>query len=165
MNVFRACIFAGCKLDTIPNQPTCERHTLLEEEERLREVLTVYAVRNREGEWFRSVGYGGGGKSWVAKVQDAKLYTKLAQARSRVTYWANAYPEREPPVIVAFTMSLTDAKVLSEEDRVAAAKLKKATEKAENERREARRRLEEAERTIARANAEIESIRARASGG
>lgn len=123
--------------------------------------LTVYVVRNTAGEFMRSVGYGGGGKHWVEKVQDAKLYTRLGQARGRVTFWANTYPDKEPPVIVAFRMSLTDARVLEEDERVAKAKLRKATEKAECERREAKRRLEEAQATIKSANAEIAAVRKR----
>lgn len=122
--------------------------------------LTVYAVRNEAGEWMRSVGYGGGSRHWVADIADAKLYTKLGQARGRVTFWANHADGRSPPVIVAFTMLLTDARVLEEVDRVAAAKLRKATEKAESEKREAKRRLVEAHATIKRAEAEILAISA-----
>lgn len=124
----------------------------------MNEALTVYAVRNAKGEWMRSTGMGGG-KHWVTNVCDAKLYTKLSQARGRVTFWANAYPATPHPQIVAFTMLLTDAKVLEETDRVAQAKMKKATSRVEQVRRDARRRLEEAKATIQRAEAEIQSIR------
>ena len=119
------------------------------------DTLTIYAVRNAEGEWLRSSGYR---KLWVKNVQDAKLYTKIGQARGRVTFWANHAPDKDPPVIVAFTVS--DVKVLEEADRVAAAKLRKATRQAEDEKREATRRLHAAQESVRRAEAEIEAIRA-----
>ena len=55
--------------------------------------MKLYAVRNQEGKYFRAKGYGGYGNSWVKELEKAKLYSKLAQARSRVTWWYNAYPD------------------------------------------------------------------------
>lgn len=123
------------------------------------DALTVYAIRNEAGEWMRSVGYGGGSRHWVAEVCNAKLYTKLGQARGRVTFWANHAPGKKPPVIVAFSMALTDARVIEETDRVAAAKMRKATAQAESAKRKAKRQLHAAEETIKRAEAEIQKIR------
>ena len=104
---------------------------------------------------------GGGGKSWVAEIQKAKLYTKLSQARGQVTFWSNHSPNIPAPVIVEFSMSLDNARVLDETDRVEKAKMKKLTTEAERERREARHRLKSAQDTIKRAEAEIASLRAK----
>lgn len=77
--------------------------------------LTLYAVRNSEGKWFRSKGYGGYGDSWVTDVNKAKLYTKLSQAKARVTWWHNAYPEYGVSQIVVFEAEQT--KIIIDEKR------------------------------------------------
>ena len=35
--------------------------------------LSFYAVMSKDGKWFRSKGYNGGGDSWVDNVNKAKL--------------------------------------------------------------------------------------------
>jgi hypothetical protein len=45
-------------------------------------TLTLYAVRNREGKWFRAKGYGGYGDTWTPDIGKAKLYSKIARARA-----------------------------------------------------------------------------------
>ena len=76
----------------------------------------IYAVRNQEGKFFRSKGYGGYGQTWVDDINKAKTYTKIGQARSRVTFFANTYPAFGIPDIVEFTV--TSGVVLDEGNRV-----------------------------------------------
>ena len=54
--------------------------------------LELYAVINSEGKFFRSKGYRGGGKSWVDKINDAKIYTKKSPALGQITWWSKNYP-------------------------------------------------------------------------
>lgn len=78
--------------------------------------LELYAVVNQEGKFFRAVGYGGAGKSWVDTVDKAKLYGKLGQARSRVTWWYNNHPKFGMPKIIK--LSATGIEIIDEVERV-----------------------------------------------
>ncbi len=53
---------------------------------------TLYLVRNKEGKYFRTKGYGGHGKSWVDGMETAKIYGKIGPARATVTFFATNYP-------------------------------------------------------------------------
>jgi hypothetical protein len=62
----------------------------------------LYGVKNQDGQYFRAKGYGGYGKSWVENAENAKLYSKIGQAKARVTFWTQNYPEYGVPSIVVF---------------------------------------------------------------
>jgi hypothetical protein len=51
--------------------------------------LEFFAVRSKTGQYFRAVGFGGGGKHWVDEIGDAKIYAKIGGAMGRVTYFIN----------------------------------------------------------------------------
>lgn len=78
--------------------------------------LRLYVVMSKDGKFFRSVGYGGGGNSWVDDINSAKFYTKIGQARSRVTFWAKNYPKYGIPYIVE--LRAESAVILDESERV-----------------------------------------------
>jgi hypothetical protein len=80
-------------------------------------TLTIYAVRNREGRYFRAKGYGGGGDSWVDGLETARLYVKLGPARSVVSWFAKHHPTFGVPLIVEFTA--TETGTVDESERVA----------------------------------------------
>ena len=42
--------------------------------------MKLYAVRSKDGKYFRAKGYGGYGESWVDDIKNARLYKKLSQA-------------------------------------------------------------------------------------
>lgn len=106
-------------------------------------LLSLYAVRNRDGKWFRSKGYGGYGTSWVDDLKKARVYGKTGPARAQITYWANACPKFGIPDLVE--LRVTEMAVFSEEDRVQ--KARKATI-AKNERIKIRRAEREQERLL-----------------
>lgn len=112
-------------------------------------ILTLYAVRNHEGRWFRSVGYGGHGQQWVDDIQRAKIYAKIGQARARVTYFANLTDDLPPPDLVELTV--TRSRVIDEAKRVAKAKAAKKTEKQRRAAANAKWRLELAQEDLKRA--------------
>lgn len=78
--------------------------------------LELYVVQNQEGKFFRSKGYSGYGDTWVDNVQNAKIYTKLSQARSRVTWFYNTYPKYGIPNILK--LGINTVEILDEKDRV-----------------------------------------------
>lgn len=100
--------------------------------------MNLYAVRNREGLWFRSRGRSGYGSSWVTNLEWAKLYVKLSQARSRVTYFTRHWPDTEPPEIVAFELVDSGTVLANEITRA-----KRAVAKIEQRLAKRKRRLDE----------------------
>lgn len=74
--------------------------------------MNLYVVRNRDGQFFRAKGFGGGGESWVKELEKAKFYAKLGQAKSRVTFFTKEYPKYGCPDILEFTLDVSTAKVM-----------------------------------------------------
>lgn len=114
--------------------------------------LRFYLVRNSEGKYFRSKGYGGYGSSWVEDVGKAKVYQKIGQARSRVTYWAGEWPEYGVPTVIEFGVGQID--VLQEDDRVAKAIASKARKRSARERNAIVNRINGLVRTLEAGSAE-----------
>lgn len=112
--------------------------------------LSLYAVRNQEGKYFRAKGYGGYGSNWVDDIQQAKIYPKIGQARSRVTFFANNYPSFGVPELIE--LKVTQAIVVDESKRVESAKKRK-------EREILNKKIREAERKVAKAQSELDSAR------
>jgi len=108
--------------------------------------LKLYAVQNKDGQWFRSKGYGGYGKSWVDSLDKAKLYTKIGSARSQVTFWANNYPDFGIPKLIE--LQVHDLVDLKEEERVLKAMKKKQEKEAKYEIQRQKYLKEYAERKI-----------------
>lgn len=74
--------------------------------------MNLYVVRNREGKYFHSIGYGGGGDNWVDSLDKAKFYAKIGQAKSRVTYFTKNWPDYGTPDILEFVLNVKQAKVI-----------------------------------------------------
>ncbi len=117
-------------------------------------ILTFYVVKSDDGKYFRNRGWNGSGsvydKSWVDDIKNAKFYTKIGQARSRVTFWKKNYPEYPTPQIIE--LQVTRQVVIDETERVKKT-IKKQKEnelKAEKERKERDiKRLQEQQEKIA----------------
>ena len=103
--------------------------------------LDFFAVRNKEGQWFRRKGYGGSGNSWVDDIKLARIYGKIGGARAIVTFFAKNYPQSRVPEIVKF--KAVPAEVINEEARVKKIIAKKEERELESRNR---RRQEEIER-------------------
>lgn len=80
------------------------------------EDLKFYAVRNKDGQWFRRKGYSGGGDSWVDTLRGARIYNKPGYARAIVTWFYKHYPEYGYADIVEFSVSET--KIINVEKEV-----------------------------------------------
>jgi hypothetical protein len=120
-------------------------------------TITLYAVRNREGRWFRSKGYGGYGDTWVADVEKAKLYTRIGQARGRVSFFASKWPEHGVPEIVVFTATPTG--VLNETGRIEKVTRQKARQEAKRAVRVKQAEIERATRDKQDAEARLARLR------
>lgn len=71
-------------------------------------TLNFYAVRNRDGKWFRSKGLYGSGNSWVENLIQAKIYSTPGPAKSQITFWAKNYPEFGVPDLVRITTGVCE---------------------------------------------------------
>jgi hypothetical protein len=117
--------------------------------------MTVYAVRNKDGEYFRAKGYGGSGDTWVDSLKKARIYPKPGPARAQVTFFANKWPEFGVPELVE--LRVTEVVVLNEDKRVKKSQDRKEREIAEQEMRhaeweqqQAQKQLKEAQETLRR---------------
>lgn len=119
--------------------------------------LVLYAVRNSSGQFFRSKGYGGYGETWVSDINKAKIYTKIGQARSRVTWFANNFKEYPAPDLIKLTVGKIE--VVDEGDRVKKAMDKKVREKASHEASQAKWQLERAEKEFKEAQARLNKLK------
>jgi len=118
-------------------------------------LMTVYAVRNKDGEYFRAKGYGGSGDTWVDSLKKARIYPKPGPARAQVTFFANKWPEFGVPELVE--LRVTEVVVLNEDKRVKKSQDRKEREIAEQEMRhaeweqqQAQKQLKEAQETLRR---------------
>ena len=93
--------------------------------------LELYLVVNQDGQYLRSKGYGGVGKTWVSDIKDAKIYAKIGPARSRCTWFANNFKD-DPPRILKLTVQ--GVEIINEVERIE--KKKKQKEKAELNRKQ-----------------------------
>jgi hypothetical protein len=89
--------------------------------------LFFFAVRNKDGEWFRRKGYGGYGATWVDDIKSARIYNKAGYARAQIAYFAKNYPSYGVPDLVVF--KATEYQVVDEQARIEEQRIK-AEEKA-----------------------------------
>ena len=114
--------------------------------------MKLYVVRNKEGKFFRPKGFGGYGSNWKDKLEQAKFYPKLGQAKGRVTYFAKTFPTYGVCDILEFTLDVGQATVINME-----AETNKTIQKAlELEKVWEQRKMEQ---EIKRKQAELESRR------
>lgn len=113
-----------------------------------------YAVRNAEGKYYKTYSSSGSGRGWVTELATAKIWSKESMARATVTRLANEKPKAPIPSLVEFHVAET--RVIDQVERVAESRAKKVIEEQERKKREAeyhleqaRRRLEEAQRSYA----------------
>jgi hypothetical protein len=118
--------------------------------------LTVYAVQNNDGKFFRAVGYSGSGSTWVDDINKAKIYPKIGPARRTITWFANNYPEY--PVLKLLKLTVSNVEVVDETDRVNKAKIKKEKQELEHKKSMAKYELEQAKRQLLEAQEKIEKL-------
>jgi len=118
--------------------------------------LKFYAVQNSEGKYFRRKGYGGYGETWVDEPHQARIYTKIGQARSIVTFFANHYKNYPVPSLVEIIPGTIN--VLSETDRVQKAVNKKKKELAASQLRQRQYELERAQKQLEEAQDKINKL-------
>lgn len=116
-------------------------------------LLTMYAVRNKDGKYFRSKGYCGSGETWVDDIKNARIYPKPGPARSQVTFFAGAYPRYGVPDIVE--LRVTEVVAVDETIRVQKSLDRKAVQQAKWKLRSEAIRFEMAQKKLKEAQEEL----------
>lgn len=120
-------------------------------------LLEVYVVRNSEGQWLRSKGYGGSGKTWVDDLQQARLYTKIGPARGRVTWFTKNYPDYPMPDLVKLTVTQMEV-ITSEKERVEDKIRKAEAARYQAQIRQRHQKVAQMKEEIAALQAELEQV-------
>lgn len=120
-------------------------------------ILEVYAVRNSDGQWLRSKGYGGSGEIWVDDLRQARLYPKIGPARGRVTWFTKNYPEYPMPDLVKLTVTQMEV-VTSEKERVEDKIRKAEAAKFQAEIRQRNKKVAQMKEEIATLQTQLEQI-------
>jgi hypothetical protein len=94
-------------------------------------LLVFYGIRNKEGKWYRSKGYGGHGDTWVDDIKKAKVWSKISPARAQITFFANKWPEYGIPDLIQ--LNVNNISVIDEKDRVTKAIQKKKEEEFQSQ--------------------------------
>jgi hypothetical protein len=119
--------------------------------------LELYVVMNSTGQFFRAKGYGGYGNTWVNDIKKAKTYSKIGQARSRVTWFSNTYPQYPPPSILEFKIG--SYKILNELERVLKARKTKEEKEAIKRSKQAKLDFNYAKAKLEKAEEELKRTR------
>ena len=117
------------------------------------EPLELFAIQNKEGQWFRRKGYGGYGPSWVDDFKLARIYTNPRGARGQISYFASKWPEYGTPDLVV--LRITEIAVLDESKRIEEAKKKLATKEEKRQVKLSRARLDRARKEFEEAQANL----------
>lgn len=115
--------------------------------------VAFYIVMNNDGQFFRRKGYGGCGKTWVDEPATARIYVKPGPARAAVTFFANSYPEYQPPKILKIEVGTIE--VIDEAERLAKAKERKVKARATRELRAKQHDLDRAQAELDRAKEKL----------
>lgn len=119
-------------------------------------VLKLYAVRNQEGKFFRSKGYGGYEDSWVDSINRAKIYPRIGSAKSVVTFWADNYPKFGIPDIVE--LRVTESVVLNQKERFSKVVTAKEKREAKKKEQSSKQKLLEAKKNYEKALKDLEKL-------
>ncbi len=121
--------------------------------------IKFYAVRNKDGKWFRRKGYGGYGgygETWVDDLKSARIYNKPGPARAQISYFYNKWPEYGIADLVEF--SIGSFEIIDERDRVLGVKKKKEEEARKYEVMARQREIEMAKAKLEEAKKELREL-------
>lgn len=119
-------------------------------------IATFYAVRNVQGEYYRTYAQGGRRSGWVKDLTDARLWTTIGPAKGKITALSNERPKEPVPELVEFVVR--ELNVVDQSARVAAAKVKKQLEVENRKKAHAEWELQQAQKALTEAQAKINRL-------
>lgn len=93
-------------------------------------ILKIYAVRNKEGLYFRAKGMNGYGPSWVEEIEKARTYTKPGPAKGVITWFAKNHPTFGVPDLIE--LHVNKIVVIDQGERVAKVKVEHQIKENQN---------------------------------
>lgn len=118
--------------------------------------IKFYAVRNKDGKWFRRKGYGGYGETWVDDLKSARIYNKPGPARAQISYFYNNWPDYGVADLIEF--SIGSFEIINERDRVLGVKKKKEEEARKYKIQARQREVEMAKAKLEEAMNELKNL-------
>lgn len=118
--------------------------------------IKFYAVRNKDGKWFRRKGYGGYGETWVDDLKSARIYNKPGPARAQISFFYNNWPDYDIADLVEF--SVGSFEIIDERDRVLGVKKKKEEEARKYKIQARQREVEMAKAKLEEAKKELREL-------
>jgi len=124
--------------------------------------LSFFAVRNKQGEWFKYK-YGGWRCSWVKELKKARIYNKIGYAKSIVAFFERTNPQYGIPDVVEFRVAATTVHDQTEElakrkRKQENARKREVERKAKWEYDQALKRLESAKKELENAQNKVSSM-------
>jgi len=84
--------------------------------------MKLYAIRNKEGKYFKSRGINSIDSRWVDDISKAKIYNKIGTARTIITFYSREFPEYGTPDLIE--LQVNTLSVIDEEERAKKAIIK-----------------------------------------
>ncbi len=123
--------------------------------------LVLYAVRNENGEFLRSKGFngghGGGGKTWVSTLEEAKIYGKPGLAKARITWFQNNFPQFKTLELVKLHVERVE--VIDQTERVKKVQAEAQKQKLATQKRIAEQQIAGLEQKKKRIEAEMKRLK------
>jgi hypothetical protein len=119
----------------------------------------LYVVTNADGEYFHRKGYGGHGSTWCKEPHKARIFTKIGQARARITYFAKNFPKYPAPTLRQILVASV-VEVDGEAERVEKAKVAHERRAAREAKRLAERQLKHAQERLKSAMDDVSRLSA-----
>lgn len=136
--------FCGCRHGE-PEQPADEQ-------------LVLYAIKNEKGEWYKTYSTTRS-RGWKKTLKEAKIWSRGGQARAKLTALANEHPSLPAPLLIEFVV--TQVRVVDQTERIAQSRLEAQRKRKQYEEELAKRRLDDAQRRLARAQLDLSQLQRR----
>ena len=91
-------------------------------------MLEFFAIKSKDGKYFRNKDYdysGNGQYCWVDDIKKARIYSRIGSAKAVASWWANHYPQYGAADIVRLPVEREEVVVVSDLHKIQIRKLKK----------------------------------------
>ena len=135
----------------------------VQDEKKPEVLMEFFAVRNRDGHYYRAKGYGGGGATWVTDLKKARIYARPGPARTQITYFATNHPDYGVPKLVR--LMVTAVEEVDETARVNKSIAAAVRRELNAEKKRQKYIIESAEKAAKEAQARLDDLKQRYTNG
>lgn len=116
----------------------------------------IYAIRSKDGKWFKSRGQSGHGERWVENINSAKLYSTAGPAKGVISWWSKNYPQYGIPDLVEIVSK--EFSIIDQVDRVKESRRKELIKIEKNKEIEKLQEIEKAKKELENAQKRIKEL-------